>query len=875
MIPNPVIFSGSKIMYMKVKHPFNITFLDSVNFLPMPLASLPKSFGLTELKKGYFPHLFNCRENQEIVLQHLPDKKFYCPDTMKIENRNIFLKWYEEHKDDVFDFQEELLNYCISDVDILRRACCEFRNLVRSVTGHQEEILDENTLEPKIVWIDAIDPFAFVTIASVCMGVFRGKFLPEEWKVLLKENMISTCSHTERECICLWRKARKLSCSEPLQVWVKNSWVDESFFSIMRKKFVKSPVASLPNCEVLGYDVYSTEALEWLHLEERKRGIDIQTALSTEGEKRVTLCVWQGKMSQYRLDGFAEVNNKKIAFEYNGCSYHGCLKCFPSERDTTMIYNKSIAQRYRDTKVKEKLLKLHGFEVISKWSCEFLEDKKKDAHLLDGIIVENNISLKDCYFGGRTNALVMHKKFDCDEKGYYYDFTSLYPAILKYKKFPIGHPIRVTKNFANLRENSRCTLECSCQGDSHISLPYFGIIKVTVLPPQDLHIPVLPMRINGKLKFPLCRKCSELESKTSCTCSSENRMFTQTYCTPELEVALNMGYKLIKIHQVLHWDNSSVYNTETKSGGLFSEYINTFLQMKQQASGFPDNVTTEKEKDEYIQNYFHHEGVKLEKDKISKNPGLRSLSKLALNSFYGKFGQRTNMTKSIFINDLSTMYMYLTDPSKNISDWHILNENMMLMEYTKKHYMDIDDCLGNVVLAAFCTSYARLKLWGEMFKIGTRVLYHDTDSIIFSAKEGEYIPSTGSYLGQFTNELVCKEVGCQGCLEGHWITEFVSCGPKNYAYKLNSGQIVCKVRGFSLNHQNSQILNFESMKQALYNWHRNEPDEIVTVSTMILRDKREPKVYNRQMSKKYGVVYDKRQVLNDLTTLPYGYKKTV
>ena len=42
----------------------------------------------------------------------------------------------------------------------------------------------------------------------------------------------------------------------------------------------------------------------------------------------------------------------------------------------------------------------------------------------------------------------------------------------------------------------------------------------------------------------------------------------------------------------------------------------------------------------------------LDKDCIHKNPGLRSLSKLALNSFYGKFGQRTNMKKTMFVKDI-------------------------------------------------------------------------------------------------------------------------------------------------------------------------------------------------------------------------------
>ena len=48
-----------------------------------------------------------------------------------------------------------------------------------------------------------------------------------------------------------------------------------------------------------------------------------------------------------------------------------------------------------------------------------------------------------------------------------------------------------------------------------------------------------------------------------------------------------------------------------------------------------------------------------------------------------------------------------------------------------------------------------------MQKLGKRVLYHDTDSIIFSVKDGEYVPPLGTYLGQLTDELTCKELGLQ------------------------------------------------------------------------------------------------------------------
>ena len=65
--PDPVIFSGSKIMYMHINS-LNMRLLDSLNFLPMPLANLPKSFGLKEKKKGFFPHFFNTKENQYKVV---------------------------------------------------------------------------------------------------------------------------------------------------------------------------------------------------------------------------------------------------------------------------------------------------------------------------------------------------------------------------------------------------------------------------------------------------------------------------------------------------------------------------------------------------------------------------------------------------------------------------------------------------------------------------------------------------------------------------------------------------------------------------------------------------------------------------------------
>lgn len=100
-----------------------------------------------------------------------------------------------------------------------------------------------------------------------------------------------------------------------------------------------------------------------------------------------------------------------------------------------------------------------------------------------------------------------------------------------------------------------------------------------------------------------------------------------------------------------HWDESTKYDVETGSGGLFGEYINLFLKIKQEASGWPDWVQNEEEAIKYIAEYSLREGIQLDRDSITKNPALRSIAKLLLNSFWGKFSQRLNMPQTTFFRD--------------------------------------------------------------------------------------------------------------------------------------------------------------------------------------------------------------------------------
>ncbi len=72
--------------------------------------------------------------------------------------------------------------------------------------------------------------------------------------------------------------------------------------------------------------------------------------------------------------------------------------------------------------------------------------------------------------------------------------------------------------------------------------------------------------------------------------------------------------------------------------------VNTFLRIKQESSGYPHWVETEADKEKYIDDYFQNEGIKLQKENIKENSGLKSLSKLLLNSQWGRYAMNTHKT---------------------------------------------------------------------------------------------------------------------------------------------------------------------------------------------------------------------------------------
>ena len=224
------------------------------------------------------------------------------------------------------------------------------------------------------------------------------------------------------------------------------------------------------------------------------------------------------------------------------------------------------------------------------------------------------------------------------------------------------------------------------------------------------------------------------------------------------------------------------------------------------------------------------------------------------------------MKRNQFVHesDAEDFFRLLSDSTKEVCDFHIVARDMLQLEWKERPLFLPFDGKTNIFLASFTTSWARLKLYGLLDSLGESVIYYDTDSVVFKCHKTDDLSNLpiGNYLGQLTPEVPVSD--------GH-IVHFCSGGPKNYAYRTLSGSEVCKVRGFTLNWTNSQLINFEAIKNMVCSSHRHEENILVTNPYKISRHARKRKLYNRTEQKKYKMVYNKRRILPNLDTVPFGY----
>jgi len=552
-------------------------------------------------------------------------------------------------------------------------------------------------------------------------------------------------------------------------------------------------------------DRYSKESIAWL---ESLENPNIRHALRG-GE--VGFC-------GARVDGYDATTG--TVYQYHGCFWHGCPRCHKPDF-VNNVRKMSMEDLYEETVERTRKLRAGGYEVVEMWGCQW---KRTAAckRLMKTIEFVEPLNPRDALFGGRTEVF---KLLGENTEIGYGDIVSLYPTLMFNDYYPIGHPTKIFQP-TEFDEN------------------WFGFITCKVIAPKNLYLPVLPVRVKmgqaEKLVFPLCVKCAE-SKQALCNHSIEKRQFIGTWTTVEVKKALEKGYLITTIYEV--WDFE-------KTKDLWKGYIADFMKIKLETS--PHNYLSS---EAYAADIKEKIGIEMDPASVAPNPGKRAVSKLCLNSLWGKFGQRSNMPNTEFVEDPFRFYEILLD--ERLIDVHVfyINDNMLQVNYKYKDTFVKNNFNTNTYIAAYTTANACLRLYEQLERMDRNVFYCDTDSIMYKKSGGVELPF-GEMLGEWTDEL-----------NGDHIKKWVATGPKSYYYETNTGKMATKVKGFTLHHKNAEKINGIVMEQMV----RGEIASVSVENKEITRDPESKQLVNKDKAKTLHFVFDKRIVIDNYDTLPYGY----
>ena len=430
---------------------------------------------------------------------------------------------------------------------------------------------------------------------------------------------------------------------------------------------------------------------------------------------------------------------------------------------------------------RKRLLELAGYTVDTMWECEWhtLKNTLPNKAVIEDKALKQNIITRHALCGGRTEAFKSYVKCNKHQKIFYLDVCSLYPTVNALDDYAVGF-----KKYVDI------TI------DDILSDKFIGLVKCDIVPPKNLYVPVLPDNSDGKLLFHL------------------NPMKEKTWSSVELKLALEKGYTITKIHSAVAYK---------RHNGLMREYVGNFVKMKIENSG----VKSQSECD--IVNAYHKKlgfNFEIKPEDTMKNPGLRQVAKICLNSLWGKFGQRCGMDDYTFFYDYNSLIKHFINNDKIVPQtWNIINSECVELRYTEDVDMIIESDYISEITAVFTTANARVRLYKMMDWLDpSQLCYCDTDSVIFLYDEtnpshkNPYLHEApnglefGSGLGQWEDEFDGKD----------YIEELVVGGAKSYAYQTaygctKKGKVLVKQKGITLDRANDKVVNFDTMKNMVLN----------------------------------------------------------
>ena len=388
--------------------------------------------------------------------------------------------------------------------------------------------------------------------------------------------------------------------------------------------------------------------------------------------------------------------------------------------------------------------------------------------------------------GGRTDVRRLTYTLSPEDilqgkKIVYVDVVSLYPSVQVKYQYPVGVPeVRIyDRDFypCNMHRNpdhgNSVVLRCSCSFEdkfqnrdkkmfihdySNTDPPtwqeicldddFFGLVCVSLTPPTNLYIPVLVTYDDDALK-----------------CSADlTPIVEQVFTTVELKRALEKGYQLDRLHRFDKYHKApGLWNPFIKE--LFIDKLSNELSENDGVVEYPTPDQQDALISAYEEKFQMGEAVKNSLKRNVENPNSgwqcnpvkKQVAKIMLNSGWGKHCQRLNLPRTQIVNHKDTAAY--TNLIQRFEAGYTRFTNITHMKYgtafekmeRSTSYHNIHD--SYIPAGLFVPSYGRMVLYEQMEKLQERVLYHDTDSLIYIYDPAEsYNVQTSDIWGDWKEE---------------------------------------------------------------------------------------------------------------------------
>jgi len=85
---------------------------------------------------------------------------------------------------------------------------------------------------------------------------------------------------------------------------------------------------------------------------------------------------------------------------------------------------------------------------------------------------------------------------------------------------------------------------------------------------------------------------------------SEEKALTGTWVIDKFRLAVQKGCRIKEVYEVYEYKVTR-YDPETREGGLFASYIDTFLKLKAETSRYPAWARSPVDEDRYIESFWN------------------------------------------------------------------------------------------------------------------------------------------------------------------------------------------------------------------------------------------------------------------------------